>query len=376
MRTIAATEVERCVDEAIAICKIASPTGDEGLRAAHVEDELHRAGWQSFRDSAGNVLARHPSCALDDRPHLLVAAHLDTVFSGLDHVKVERSDTTVRGPGIADNSLGVAGLLWLARRFMDDGKAGGLLLAATVGEEGLGNLRGAKQAVRIFRPREMIALEGGGLEAVVCDGVGSLRARLVLRGPGGHSWEARELPSASLALVNVLAECARDGVGESFNIGRLRADNDFSMIADRARADIEFRSHDGKELELAERLVQERTADATIEPLSGSVQILGRRPGGHTSKDHPLVRQALEARRLTSLPEPHLASVSTDANAGMAAGIPSISVSLADSEGAHSLDESVDIRRLPKGLEALGRLVAARLAVATNPRSSMQDLGA
>ena len=48
-----------------------------------------------------------------------------------------------------------------------------------------------------LKPAAVIALEGHGLDQVFVDAIGSVRARVVIRGPGGHSWVDRELPSAA-----------------------------------------------------------------------------------------------------------------------------------------------------------------------------------
>ena len=53
-----------------------------------------------------------------------------------------------------------------------------LAVVFTVGEEGLGNLRGALHACGELRPEMAIALEGHGLDDVCVDAVGSVRARL------------------------------------------------------------------------------------------------------------------------------------------------------------------------------------------------------
>ena len=76
-----------------------------------------------------------------------------------------------------------------------------LAVAFTVGEEGLGGLRGARHACRELAPEAVLALEGHGSDRVFTDAVGSLRVRLTMTGPGGHSWWDRGRPSAVHELV-------------------------------------------------------------------------------------------------------------------------------------------------------------------------------
>ena len=98
----------------------------------------------------------------------------------------------------------------------------GLAVAFTVGEEGLGDLRGARAACAALEPHAVIALEGHGLDEVMIDHVGSVRARVAVTGPGGHSWWDRETPSAVHALVGIASDlvATRANVGDDFR-GRL-----------------------------------------------------------------------------------------------------------------------------------------------------------
>src|SRR3989475_828808 len=75
-----------------------------------------------------------------------------------------------------------------------------ILFAATVGEEGSGDLRGVKYLLNGGRvkgegemvhttpaPAAFIALDGAGMERIVHRALGSRRYHVTFRGPGGHS---------------------------------------------------------------------------------------------------------------------------------------------------------------------------------------------
>ena len=105
-------------------------------------------------DAVGNVYAR-----LAAKPEantrcksLVVSAHLDTVFPSNVDLTIRREPERILGPGIGDNSLGVAGLFGLvwALRARRLSLPGDLWLVANVCEEGLGNLRGIKAVVERF----------------------------------------------------------------------------------------------------------------------------------------------------------------------------------------------------------------------------------
>src|SRR5204862_2026099 len=70
-----------------------------------------------------------------------------------------------------------------------------VLLAATVGEEASGDLRGVRHlfgpsAHPPIRPSAFIALDGAGIERIVHRALGARRYHVTYGGPGGHSWAA------------------------------------------------------------------------------------------------------------------------------------------------------------------------------------------
>jgi acetylornithine deacetylase/succinyl-diaminopimelate desuccinylase-like protein len=355
-----AEEVARCVRDAVAICEIPAPTGDEARRAAWVAERLGDAGLRVEIDANGSVLARPRDAAPGA---IVVAAHLDTVFAGVGEITVRRDGDVLHGPGIGDNALGLAGLLFLARRWGAGVPAGRpVVLAATVGEEGLGNLRGARGVVEALAPAELIALEGGGARQLVTQGVGSARVVLRAQTPGGHSWQDRGRPSALHVLIALLAPLAADPRTASFNVGELHGGAGINVLAPAAHATVEFRDLDTARLDAAVQRLVAAARGAASREIDVHVDVLGRRPGGVVPAEHPLVRDAVAALEAAGAGTPALVASSTDANAALAAGIPAVTVGLADTSGVHSAQERVDVSPLPGALSALARLVARRAA--------------
>jgi acetylornithine deacetylase/succinyl-diaminopimelate desuccinylase-like protein len=101
---------------------------------------------------------------------------------------------------------GLAALLAVARVLAEARirTARPLLLAATVGEEGIGDLRGVKHLFREGSPLRaaaaFLSLDGSGTGRIVHRAVGSRRLRVTVRGPGGHSWADRGAPNPVQAL--------------------------------------------------------------------------------------------------------------------------------------------------------------------------------
>ena len=81
----------------------------------------------------------------------------------------------------------------------------------TTGEEGAGDLRGAKHLFA-HEGREAAAaviLDGAGDERIVHRALASRRYRLTFQGPGGHSWTAFGVPNAVHAAAVATARLAR-----------------------------------------------------------------------------------------------------------------------------------------------------------------------
>src|SRR5215813_3342234 len=133
------------VDDQIRFCEIPAPPFKEERRAGALKEAFEHLGLADVRiDKAGNVLGSRPG--VTPRPHLVIAAHLDTVFPEGTNVHVRRDGSVLHGPGIGDNCRGLAELVAVARLMRDAriGTPGTITFVADVGEEGLGDLRGMK----------------------------------------------------------------------------------------------------------------------------------------------------------------------------------------------------------------------------------------
>src|SRR5881296_3169998 len=205
-----------------ALSAIPAPTGAEGRRAARVAELFREIGLTDVAvDRAGNVHGwirtngdRSPVGAQHAAPlpaPVVLAAHLDTVFGAEVDVAVERRGQRLEGPGISDNARGLAALVTVAEAMVVARVPASrpILFAATVGEEGSGDLRGVKHLLNgkhsvgaqhaapppnatalPSTPAAFIALDGAGLDRVIHRALGSKRYHVTFRGPGGHSWAA------------------------------------------------------------------------------------------------------------------------------------------------------------------------------------------
>lgn len=355
------------IDTQVAVSRIAAPTGDEHRRAQWVVARLRALGLDDVRiDGAGNVVGTR--LGIDDARPVLVCAHLDTVFAHDVDLTFRRDGRRVTGPGIGDNGRGLAAMLAIAQEI--DGRTvrtrRPIIFAATTGEEGAGDLRGAKYLFSHLddEPAAAIALDGAGDERIVHKALGSLRYRISFRGPGGHSWAAFGVPNAVHAAASAAAMLASLPLPRTprttLSVSRIGGGTSINSIPEEGWIEVDLRSTSASVLDRFDREIriiaraaaqQENARRATsTPPLSHDVVVIGDRPSGELAPEHPLVVSAIEATQLIDR-EPELAAASTDANVPIAQGIPAIAIGAGGRGGdAHTPGEWYDNIDGPLGI--------------------------
>ncbi len=352
--------VERIVDLAVQIQQIPAPTFEEGERAAFVHQCFLEEGLQDAGiDAAGNVLGRWPGEGRGHRP-LVVSAHLDTVFPRQTGLHVRREGKRLYGPGLGDNSIGVAallGLIWLLKE-RDIKLPGDLWLVANTGEEGLGDLRGMKAVVQYFGSQVIgyLVLEGMALGSVYHRGIAVHRYRVAVRTPGGHAWSDYGRPSAVHELVNLAAQVTGLSLPASprttLNIGRIAGGTSVNTLAAEAWLEMEVRSESPNTLEGVLRAVETLFGAANRPGVQVEAQTVGQRPGGEIPRSHPLVRLAVSCLREQGI-EPELIGGSTDANLPLSLGLPALVMGVTTGGGGHTIHEFIEVEPIAQGMDAL-----------------------
>ena len=363
-----------------AVAEIPAPTGDEERRAAFVAERFAALGLSAVRrDRAGNVLARFGE---GPGPGVVLAAHLDTVFAAEIPHAVTAVDGRLVAPGIADNARGLAALLAVAAALPYAGAAlrRPVTFVATTGEEGAGDLKGAKHLFEdpTFLPDAFIAVDGAGVDRVVHRALGSRRLRAEFRGPGGHSWAAfgvaNPAHAAGLAVAAIAALPLPPTPRSAASVVRIGGGNSLNTIPQEGWLELDLRSEDEATLEglfagasqalgrALDTVNRQRTAGTPA--LTLELVPLGTRPSGATSPSHPLVQAAAAATRFVGR-TPELAAASTDANVAIAHGVPGIALGAGGRGGdPHLPTEWYDNTGGPEGLV---RLLLVTLAMGEAP---------
>ncbi|MBI5928417.1 MAG: M20/M25/M40 family metallo-hydrolase [Chloroflexi bacterium] len=358
---------EKILNQAIAVQQIPAPTFAEAERADFVQEQFKRLGLHDvWRDSLGNVYGwlepngRHRSV-------IVLSAHLDTVFPMPTDLTIRQEKTRVYGPGLGDNSLGVAGLLLVAEIFLREKRTWrhSICFVANTREEGLGNLDGIRAMLDYIPPAQIagaIVLEGIALGRVYNGGIAVRRLKIASRAEGGHSWLHFGRPSAIHGLVQLCADITQLEVPHTprttFNIGVIEGGQSVNSIASGAVCLLDLRSTELATLEKLEQRVRDLIVQHTQDGLTFEVNIAGNRPSGYLRGDHPLVQLAIGAQAEIGIAA-GLESGSTDANILLAQGIPAVVVGITQGGNAHRQDEFIETRLLKDGLWQLVLLLAA-----------------
>jgi len=360
------------ITDQVRLCEVPAPPFGERARAAVVRDMLQASGLKNVRfDRAGNVVGEH--IGREARPNVVLAAHLDTVFPEGTKVKVRRAGTMLRGPGIGDNCRGLAVLIAIARALTaaDVQTEGSIILAATVGEEGLGDLRGVRTLLgETLKGRidGFVAIDGTG-ESITNIAVGSRRYRVTFRGSGGHSYNNFGRANPAHALGRAVARISDLQVPSrpktTFSVGRIGGGTSVNAIPVESWMEIDLRSSDESALDALDRSVQNIINDALkLEnarwkqngALTVASERVGGRPTGKTDARSRIVQTAVSISSMLGM-SARPGEASTEANVAMEMNIPAIAIGGGGiGRGAHTLDETFDSTGSSRGTERALRL--------------------
>jgi acetylornithine deacetylase/succinyl-diaminopimelate desuccinylase-like protein len=346
------------VEDQIRFCEIPAPSFKEETRGRELQRVFQQLGLQNVTvDRVGNVLGRYPGAA--PRPHVVIAAHLDTVFPEGTNVKVKREGSVLHGPGIGDDCRGLAVLVAIVRE-MKKAKVqtpGSITFVANVGEEGLGDLRGVKELFNNALKDQIdrfVSIDGTGVH-VTNVAVGSHRYRVTFKGPGGHSFGAFGMANPMGAMGRAIAGIQEIQVPRqpktTFNVGRIGGGTSVNSIPAEGWMELDMRSSDPASLAAVDANIQKAIDAAVAEEnarwgkpgtITVSKELVGDRPAGSTPESSPIVRNGLAAATVLGFTA-NLGEGSTDSNIPMSLKVPSITIGGGGrGRDAHALTESFD----------------------------------
>ena len=342
----------------IELTEIEAPPFKEEKRAKEFSERLKLAGIEKvWIDSIGNVIGLLEGSI--GNKNIAIDAHLDTVFPEGTDVQVRVKNDTLFAPGIGDDTRGLAMILTIAETIVKSEikPVDNILFIGTVGEEGLGDLRGVRYLFKNNEPKidSWIAIDGGSIGRVNNQALGSYRYEVVFDGPGGHSWGAFGLVNPHHALgagIKNFVEKADiytdSGPKTSYNVGIISGGTSINSIPFKSSMQIDIRSIDPNRLDDMEEILYNSMNEALDEQnaikrsgpdLKLTINKIGNRPSGKVDESVPLIQKTIAATQYMGI-EPRLTIGSTDSNIPISLGLPAVTIGRGgEGGGAHSLDE-------------------------------------
>lgn len=342
----------------IELTEIEAPPFKEEKRAKEFSERLKLAGIEKvWIDSIGNVIGLLEGSI--GNKNIAIDAHLDTVFPEGTDVQVRVKNDTLFAPGIGDDTRGLAMILTIAETIVKSEikPVDNILFIGTVGEEGLGDLRGVRYLFKNNEPKidSWIAIDGGSIGRVNNQALGSYRYEVIFDGPGGHSWGAFGLVNPHHALgagIKNFVEKADiytdSGPKTSYNVGIISGGTSINSIPFKSSMQIDIRSIDPNRLNDMEEILYNSMNEALDEQnaikrsgpdLKLTINKIGNRPSGKVDESVPLIQKTIAATQYMGI-EPRLTIGSTDSNIPISLGLPAVTIGRGgEGGGAHSLDE-------------------------------------
>lgn len=348
---------EQTMENLITLTEIPAPPFMEEKRAVKFKEMLEEAGADSvWIDEAGNVIGVRKG-TVGER-NVVLDAHLDTVFPIETDVTVKMRGDTLFAPGIGDDTRGLTMVIAIlqAMNTAQIRTDANVLFVGTVGEEGLGDLRGVKY---IFNESGLkidswISIDGGAIGRVNNTALGSMRYKPTFKGRGGHSWGAFGLGNPHHALgiaidyfVADASEFVKTGEKTSFNVGRIGGGTSVNSIPFESWMEVDMRTKNPERLaqidkifrDAMQRAVEDYNKTNITSPVELELIEIGNRPTGSGDPTIGLIQRAMAASEYFEI-EPRLTTGSTNANIPISKGIPGITIGRGGvGSGGHSLHE-------------------------------------
>jgi tripeptide aminopeptidase len=350
------------VEEWIRITEIPGTSRHEQERAAYVKAQLEAEGLVVTIDSIGNVIARRPGTGSGET--VVFAAHLDTVHPLDTDVTVRRDSASVMGerravlraPGVFDNSASVANMLAMARALnaANVRTRGDIIFIGTAQEE-LGLLGMDYWLEHNPGVADVLIALDGGLPNVNYGALGIYWSRYSFHGEGSHTNTSAGRPHPVRALSDAVRgiyeiEIPEHMGGAVYNVGMLAGGKIYNAIPEEVSFTMDLRSVnpillDDLDAQIDSAVaraarahgVEWRREETLRNRAGGTEQMLAER------RRHPLVQTALDVHGELGIQSRAIATGSTDANAGVVRGIPSIAIGRSFGGEQHTLSEWSDV---------------------------------
>jgi di/tripeptidase len=358
---------ETLIANLIMLSEIPSPTFQEEARVKlllqrMLECGLHNVSTDEAGNGVGIIQGKDPS------RNILLVAHADSVYSDkTDHTLSVLSEEIV-GPGVADNSLGMAVLDTLPSLLELLGirfNANLVLLGSTKGL-GRGNLDGLKFFMDNNRlPFDAaICIEGAQIGRLSYTAQGMFRGVITCKLPEELEWQRLGESSAIIALNDIVNHILEIPVPRrpktSIVLGAIRGGKSYNVMATQSSLRFEVRSESAGMVQMIRERIDDIIADIASKynaELTFDV-VSSREPGG-IEIGHPLVKNCRSIMESLEL-EPKISPSMSEVSELIGRGLPAVTLGITEASNLHDLNETIRIQPIYTGL---AQLLAVLLAI-------------
>lgn len=350
----------------IMLGEIPAPTFNEQRRINFLTDRFSEIGLlNSSSDEAGNGVGILEG-EKDDQ-NILIVAHADTPFSeNVDHtLSVEQE--YIRGPGVADNSLGLATVASLPSIFehLDIKLRKNLILMGATRSLGRGNLEG----LRFFLDNNDlpinagVSVEGAQLGRLSHVSIGMLRGEITCTIPEEYDWSRFGDASAILTINEVINKINDIPLPKrprtSIVLGSIEGGTTYNTIATNASLRFEIRSESSDMVEEIGERMEEFVAEVSSKTGDEiNLDIFARREPGGIKFSHPLARTSRLILEELGV-QPRLSPSTSELAAFIDKYIPAVTLGITRGDNIRELDENILIPPIYKGLaQLIGTILA------------------
>ena len=358
---------ETFIANLIMLSEIPSPTFEEAARVKLLLQRMLECGLEKVStDEAGNGVGIIPGT--DPDRNILLVAHADSVYTEkADHTLSVLTEEII-GPGVSDNSLGMAVLATLPNilELLNIQLSANLVLLSSTKGLGSGNLDG----LRFFMENNRIpfdagiCVEGAQLGRLSYSAEGMFRGEIHCRLPEELDWKKAGQNSAIIALNDVLNHMLEIPIPRrprtTIVLGAIRGGKSYNIMATHSSLRFEVRSESAELVESIRERIDDIVAHATATHKADfEFTVVSRREPGGIDVGHPLVkncRRIMETLELKPTIRPSMSEVSEL----ISRGLPSVTLGITEASNLHDLNETILIKPIYTGL---AQLLAVLLAI-------------
>jgi acetylornithine deacetylase/succinyl-diaminopimelate desuccinylase-like protein len=351
----------------VLIGQVPSPTFKEQRRTELVMERL--ADYQADEcttDGYGNPIGVIRGTS-PTKPPIFVVAHLDTYFDSDTEFNYQISENAIAGPGITDNSLGVAVMVSLPEIFRRLGLRfeSDVVLAGVIQSMGKGNLRGIRHLVNTWTTpiRGAICIEGAELGRLNYYSDSMIRIELICSIGTRDGWEHTYRPNAILVLNEVINQVLQLRLPQRpatrVIFGRFTGGVKHGIIAYDARLGMEIQSKDDEMVKSIYNDIRDIVHGTSHEyGVDIKLKTISNVNASRLPYNHPLVKSAGDVISALGI-KPVSTSSESELSILLSRQVPAITLGLTRGEDYHLKNARLEIEPMFKGIaQIVGTIMA------------------